>query len=324
MERVNSGTMVKRFWNTLRRYPVIPIIILGIIVFFAIFANLISPYNPEAISLTDRLTPPFFISGGSTDHLLGTDNLGRDILSRIIFGARVSLSVSLVVIAICSAIGTILGMIAGYLGGSFDNFLMRFTDAALAFPALLIALLLGAVFGPSFYTVVLSLSILGWAPYARMIRGEIIKLREEDFVAQARVIGSSSARILIKHIFPNIVNTLVVLMTMSVGLVILIEASLSFLGVGIPPPTPSWGAMVSDGRNLFARAWWISLFPSLACRRGSCWGHASGRSACCGKRSRTEMMRTMTRARTKPAASAYGHRRMLPPCLRALWLTACV
>jgi peptide/nickel transport system permease protein len=264
MERVKFRTKVARFWKSARRYPIIPIIILGIIVFFAIFANLISPYSPEAISLPERLTPPFFVSGGSTSHILGTDALGRDVFSRIIYGARVSLSVSVVVILICSVIGTILGMIAGYLGGGFDNFLMRFTDAALAFPALLIALLLGAVFGPSFFTVVLSLSVLGWAPYARMIRGEIIKLREEDFVAQARVIGSSPVRILIKHIFPNIVNTLVILMTMSVGLVILIEASLSFLGVGIPPPTPSWGSMVSDGRSLFNRAWWISLFPSLA------------------------------------------------------------
>jgi peptide/nickel transport system permease protein len=182
----------------------------------------------------------------------------------MMFGARVSLSVALLVIALCSTVGTFLGMIAGYLGGRFDSFLMRVTDAALAFPALLIALLLGVILGPSFFTTVLALSALGWAPYARMIRGEIVKLREEDFVAQARIIGSSTTRILITHIFPNIVNTLVVLMTMSVGLVILVEASLSFLGAGIPPPTPSWGSMVSDGRSLFARAWWISLFPSLA------------------------------------------------------------
>ena len=248
----------------MRRFPVIPVTILGVIVFFAIFANLISPYPPAQISLTDRLEPPFFMSGGSTAHLLGTDALGRDVLSRIIYGARVSLSISLVVIAICSAIGTMLGMLAGYVGGRIDALLMRVTDAALAFPALLIALLLGAALGPSFFTVILALSALGWAPYARMIRGELIKLREEDFVAQARIIGSSPARIIIKHIFPNVVNTIVVLMTMSVGLVILIEASLSFLGAGVPPPTPTWGAMVSDGRSLFARAWWISLFPSLA------------------------------------------------------------
>jgi peptide/nickel transport system permease protein len=264
MERENLGTKVKKFWKELIRYPVIPIIILFIVVFFAIFANFIAPHNPEAISLPDRLTPPFFMSEGSMDHLLGTDSLGRDVFSRIIYGARVSLSVSVLVILIASAIGTVLGMIAGYAGGRADNFLMRLTDGALAFPALLVALLLGAVLGPSFWTTVWAVAALSWAPYARMIRGEIVKLREEDFVAQARIIGSSPTRILVKHIFPNIVNTLVILMTMSVGLVILIEASLSFLGVGIPPPTPTWGQMVSEGRSFFARAWWISLFPSLA------------------------------------------------------------
>lgn len=264
MEKAGLGSKAAKYWKAFRRFPVIPIAVMGVIVFVAIFANVISPYPPDKMSLVDRLTPPFFMSGGSTAHLLGTDNIGRDILSRIFYGARISLSIAVLVISICSAIGTILGMIAGYTGGRFDSFMMRVTDAALAFPALLIALLLGVALGPSFFTVVLALSALGWAPYARMIRGEIIKLREEDFVAQARVIGSSPIRILVKHIFPNIVNTLVVLMTMSVGLVILVEASLSFLGAGVPPPTPTWGAMVSDGRNLFAQAWWISLFPSLA------------------------------------------------------------
>jgi len=264
METARVGKKVPQLWKALRRLPVIPVTILGIVVFVAIFADLITPYPPNEMSLTDRLTPPFFVSGGSPSHLLGTDNLGRDLLSRIIFGARISLSVALLVIAICSIFGTILGMLAGYLGGRLEALLMRVTDAALAFPALLIALLLGGALGPSFGTVVLALSALGWAPYARMMRGEVLKLRGEDFVAQARIIGSSPARILIKHIFPNVVNTLVVLMTMSVGLVILIEASLSFLGAGIPPPTSSWGSMVSEGRNLLDRAWWISLFPSLA------------------------------------------------------------
>lgn len=264
MERAKFGTMVRHIWGNIRRFPVIPAIILAALVFVAIFADVITPYPPNEMSLTDRLTPPFFMPEGSTAHILGTDNLGRDILSRMMFGARVSLSVALLVIAICTVIGTTLGMIAGYRGGRLDALLMRVTDAALAFPALLIALLLGVALGPKFSTVVLALSALGWAPYARMMRGEVIKLRKEDFVAQARTIGSSSVRIILKHIFPNVVNTLVVLMTMSVGLVILIEASLSFLGAGIPPPTSSWGSMVSEGRNLLERAWWISLFPSLA------------------------------------------------------------
>ncbi len=262
--RAGFGTRVRHIWQTSRRLPLIPIIIMSAVVFVAIFADLITPYPPNEMSLPDRLTPPFFMPEGSTAHILGTDTIGRDILSRMMYGARISLSVSLMVIAIASVIGTFLGMIAGYRGGRVDAVLMRVTDAALAFPALLIALLLAVALGPKFSTVVLALSALSWAPFARMMRGEVLKLRGEDFVAHARVIGCSQARILIKHLFPNVVNTLVVLMTMSVGLVILIEASLSFLGAGIPPPTPSWGSMVADGRNLFDRAWWISLFPSLA------------------------------------------------------------
>ncbi|MFH1647692.1 MAG: ABC transporter permease [Chloroflexota bacterium] len=157
-----------------------------------------------------------------------------------------------------------LGIIAGYLGGRTGTVLMRVTDVSLAFPAILIAILLAVVLGPSFKTVVLAISILGWAPYARLIRGEALRLREADFVAQARIIGSSPLRIMVRHIFPNIINPLIVIATLSVGLVILTEAALSYLGAGIPPTTPSWGAMVYDGRSLIDTAWWISLFPGLA------------------------------------------------------------
>jgi peptide/nickel transport system permease protein len=272
MEKESFGKKLKKAWQYSRRLPVIPIIIMLVLVVAAIFADLswlglpdihLAPYEANEMSLSDRLTPPFFMSGGSTEYILGTDKIGRDILSRMIYGARVSLSVSLLVIAISSAIGTVLGMLAGYARGRTDAFIMRVTDAALAFPALLIALLLAVALGPSFNTVVLALSALSWAPYARMMRGEVIKLREEDFIAQARINGASPVRVLVKHVFPNVVNTLVVLMTMSVGLVILIEASLSFLGAGVPATTPTWGSMASEGRDTIARGWWISLFPSL-------------------------------------------------------------
>ena len=248
----------------LRMTLVIPIIVMFLLVFSAICADLIAPYSPLQISLLKRLNPPFFADGGTPAHLLGTDTLGRDILSRIIFGARVSLSVSILVILITCSIGTILGILGGYLGGRTDSLLMRFTDVSLAFPGILIALLLAVSLGPGFTTVVLAISVLGWAPYARLIRGEALKLREADFVAQARIIGSSPMRIMTRHIFPNIINPMIVIATLQVGLVILVEASLSFLGAGIPPPTPSWGSMVSDGRNLIDRAWWISFFPGLA------------------------------------------------------------
>ena len=264
MEKENFGKKLKKVWNFSRRLPLIPVIILIVLVLCAIFAEAIAPYGPDDMTLGDRLAPPFFMSEGSTDHILGTDKVGRDILSRMIFGARISLSISLLVIAIASVIGTILGMLAGYARGRTDAFIMRVTDAAMSFPALLIALLLAVSLGPSIKTVVLALSALSWAPYARMMRGEVIRIREEDFIAQARITGDSPARILVRHVFPNVVNTLVVLMTMSVGLVILIEASLSFLGAGVPATTPTWGSMASEGRDKIAKGWWISLFPSLA------------------------------------------------------------
>jgi peptide/nickel transport system permease protein len=241
----------------------VPVIVLLLMIFAAIFPGFIAPYSPLQMSLRDRLIPPFFNDGGSLAHLLGTDTLGRDILSRVIYGARVSLSVSILVICITSVIGTILGIMGGYLGGRVDSFLMRITDISLAFPGILIALLLAVSLGPGFTTVVLAISILGWAPYARLIRGEALRLRKAGFVEQARIIGCSSIRIMVRHIFPNITNPLIIMATLQVGLVILVEASLSFLGAGIPPPTPSWGAMVADGRGLIDKAWWISFFPGL-------------------------------------------------------------
>ncbi|NLN07603.1 MAG: ABC transporter permease [Firmicutes bacterium] len=241
----------------------LPLLILTLLVFTAIFADLLAPHDPVAVSMPDRLLPPAFMKGGTPKYLLGTDQLGRDILSRMIYGSRISLSVSLAVIAITASIGTVMGIVAGYLGGATEALLMRITDISMAFPPMLLALLLAVVFGPGFWTVVLALSILGWAPYARLIRGETLKLRNADFVAQARINGASSLRIMVKHIFPNIVNSLIVVITMAVGMLILAEAALSFLGVGVPPPAPSWGYMVNEGRSVIDRAWWISTFPGI-------------------------------------------------------------
>jgi peptide/nickel transport system permease protein len=262
--RVKGETNLRRTKMTMQLAFIVPVIVLTLLVFSAIFAPLISPHSPTKTSLTHRLLPPFFMEGGKTAYLLGTDKLGRDILSRVFYGARVSLSVSLLAILISASFGTILGIVSGYKGGRTDTLIMRITDTTLAFPAVLIALLLAVTLGPSFKTVVLAISIIGWAPYARLIRGETLKLREADFIAQARIIGSSSSRIMFRHIFPNIINPLIVIATMMVGLMILVEATLSYIGAGIPPPTPSWGSMVSDGRNLIDRAWWISFFPGLA------------------------------------------------------------
>jgi peptide/nickel transport system permease protein len=243
---------------------IIPVAILSILVLTAIFAPWIAPDSPTATNMLERKLPPAFMEGGTTEHLLGTDGLGRDILSRLIYGGRVSLSVSMLVIAITASIGTALGIVAGYLGGHLESVLMRITDVSMAFPGLLLAMLLSVGIGPGFWTVILALSILGWAVYARMVRGETLKVRELDFVLQARIIGASPLRIMVKHIFPNIINSLIVVMTLAVGLMILAEATLSYLGIGIPAPTPSWGSMVADGRNDLSMAWWISTIPGIA------------------------------------------------------------
>lgn len=250
----------------------VPATIMVIMVLMAIFADLawiglpdvgLSPKDPNDGRARDKLLPPAFMEGGKSEYLLGTDRLGRDILSRLIHGARISLSVSLLVIFITAFIGTLLGITAGYLGGRIEGFIMRVVDVALSFPALLLAMLLAVSIGPGYWTVVFALSILGWAGYARMVRGEALRLRESDFVAQARVNGASTLRIMIRHIFPNILNSLIVIMTLAVGMMILAESAFSYLGIGITAPTPSWGSMVADGRVDLDRAWWISAFPGI-------------------------------------------------------------
>jgi len=261
-DKVGRGARQKRIFFQLTF--IIPVAVLLLMVIMAIFAPLLAPYPYDQINMPDRFMPPFFMEEGSTSHILGTDNMGRDILSRVIYGAQISLSVAVMVIAITASIGTVVGVVSGYRGGRTDAFLMRVTDISLAFPAILIALLLAASIGPGYWTVVLAISLLGWAPYARLIRGEALKLREADFVAQARIIGTSPMRIMLRHIFPNIANPLIIMVTLSVGMVILTEAILSYLGAGIPPPAASWGNMVNDGRTYIDTAWWISFFPGIA------------------------------------------------------------
>jgi peptide/nickel transport system permease protein len=252
---------------------ILPSIVLLLMVICAIFADLswlglpqygLSPHDPNKTSPRDKFLPPAFMEGGKSEYLLGTDKLGRDILSRVIHGARVSLSVSLLAIFITAALGTMLGIFSGYVGGRVDAFIMRIVDVALSFPGLLLAMLLAVAVGPGFWTVVFALSVLGWAFYARLVRGESLRISQSDFVAQARVNGASPFRIMVRHIFPNVVNSLIVLMTLQVGMMILSEAALSYIGIGITAPQASWGSMVSDGRSELDRAWWISTFPGIA------------------------------------------------------------
>ena len=202
--------------------------------------------------------------GGSMEYPLGTDKQGRDILSRIMHGARISLMVSSLAILLGGGLGTLLGMLAAYRGGKTDSIIMRIVDIKLAFPSILLALVLVAAIGAGFTTVIVVIAVLLWARYARVVRGEALAIKQQDFIDRARVSGASNARIMMRHIFPNLVNTVVVLATLEVGHVIILESTLSFLGAGIPAPTPAWGVMVADGRDLITTAWWIFLFPCLA------------------------------------------------------------
>ena len=256
---------VARAMREVRRYPVVA---LSILTFFlvipALFATQIAPYDPLKGSLSKRLRPPAWQTGGSIEYPLGTDKMGRDILSRMIHGARVSLTVSLVAIFVGGIIGTGIGLVSGYFGGRVDGVLMRLVDISLSLPTILLALVLVTAVGPSFGTVITVLVVLLWARYARLVRGETLTIKERDFIARARVAGASHARIMVRYIFPNVVNSLVVLATLNVGYVILLESALSFLGAGLPRPQPAWRLMVADGRELIVTAWWVSMFPGLA------------------------------------------------------------
>ncbi len=230
----------------------------------AVFAPLLAPFSPIDQTLRDKLQPPFWVEGGSLKYLLGTDAFGRDILSRLIFGARVSLIVAFLALTAGGGVGLLIGIVAGYVGGFVDSLLMRLVDAAFTFPAILLALLLSVTMGQGLGTLVIAISLLLWASFARVIRGEVLALKQRDFVALAKVRGCSSARIMLTHILPNVMNTFMVLVTLNIGVVIIAEASLSFLGAGIPPPTPTWGLMISEGRGRIADAWWVSIVPGVA------------------------------------------------------------
>jgi peptide/nickel transport system permease protein len=248
-----------------KRFPGVSLLILVFLLIIpGLFAAQIAPHDPIKGALSKRLKPPMWVQGGSIEYPLGTDKVGRDVLSRIIYGSRVSLAVSIVAILISGFIGTTLGLVSGYFGGKIDSFIMRLVDISLGLPVILMALVFVAALGPSFTTVITVTSVLLWSRYARQIRGETLSIKAHDFIARARVAGASHFRIMFRYILPNVVNTLTVLATLQVGFVILLESSLSFLGAGIPRPTPAWGLMVADGRELIVTAWWIAMFPGIA------------------------------------------------------------
>lgn len=239
-------------------------VFLLLLVLAAIFAPLIAPYDPAAQSLRERLDPPFWLAGGSWAHILGTDNLGRDVLSRIIYGARTSLTVGLCVVAIAGSFGVTIGLVAAYVGGRVDSFVMSWVDTQLSFPDLLLALTVLTVLGSSPVTVVVILSISGWMVYARMTRGIVKSTRNEGYVEAAELVGCSIPRIIFIHILPNLAAPLSTLLILEFARVILAEAALSFLGMGIQPPATSWGLDIAVGKDHIFGAWWLVTFPGAA------------------------------------------------------------
>lgn len=239
-------------------------IIVSIVFLISILAPVLAPYDPAAINPADMLKPPFWLEGGSTANLLGTDNLGRDILSRIIYGSQVSLLVGIMSVVVAGFIGVSVGLIAGYYGGLIDNILMRLVDSFLAIPTILFALVILSIFGPSVITLIVVLGATNWVNYARLVRGEVLSIKERDFVKAAHSIGVKSHKIIIRHLLPNVISSFIVISTLSVATTIILEASLSFLGLGVQPPTVSWGTILSDGRDYLATSWWLATLPGVA------------------------------------------------------------
>lgn len=253
-----------RAYGFIRRWPILPIFILAMLAITAIFAPLIAPRSPLEQSLRERRVGPVWTEGGSAKYLLGTDHVGRDILSRIIYGSRISLMVAAVALTSGILIGSTLGLVAGWYGGIADEIIARLVDIWLALPFLLVALVVVIVFGQSILTMMGVLAMVSWSLFVRNVRAEVLTLKTRDYVNLAKVAGASTPRILIMHILPGVLNTMVVIATLNVGGLILTEATLSFLGAGIPAPTPAWGLMIAEGRDHLRTAWWITVMPGAA------------------------------------------------------------
>ncbi len=232
-------------------------IIIATMILLATFAPLLAPFDPIGISLGDRLKPP----GG--DHLFGTDEMGRDIFSRVLYGARISMVIGLMVVSIAGGVGTLIGATAGFIGGRIDNVIMRLMDVMLSFPSLVLAMALAAAMGPSLTSAVFAVTVVMIPKFARLVRGEALAVREMPYIAAARVSGAKNGWIILHHVIPNCISTVIVLSTLTLGDTILVAASLSFIGLGAQPPTPEWGAMISVGRKFLMDQWWYATFPGL-------------------------------------------------------------
>ena len=250
--------------SVLQRVPIFPLLILATLIFTAITADFLAPHNPEVGNLRYRYRPPVWQDKGSWEYVLGTDHMGRDILSRLIFGARISLLVGVTASLFAGTLGTTLGIMSGFRGGWVDQVIMRLTDAWLALPGVTFAILFAVLMQPGKWNIILILGLVYWTRYARVIRGEVLSLKERDYVRLATVAGCSRAKIMWTHILPNVANSAIVIATLQIGVSIITEATLSFLGVGVAPPEPAWGLMLAEGKSgLMAGYWWLSVLPGL-------------------------------------------------------------
>ncbi|GIP38694.1 peptide ABC transporter permease [Paenibacillus sp. J31TS4] len=238
--------------------------ILLCVVLMAVFAPYLAPHNPSQIAASKRLIPPVWMEKGTMEHPLGTDNLGRDVLSRIIYGSQISLLVGIFAVAVAGLIGVVLGLVSGYYGGWIDKLISRVVDAFLAIPNILFILVILAVLGPGLFTLILVIGATNWVKYARILRSEVLRVKELDYVRAARSVGAKDWRIIVRHVLPNVISPFIVVSTLSVATTIILEASLSFLGMGIQSPTVTWGGMLSDGRQYLATSWWVATFPGIA------------------------------------------------------------
>jgi len=246
------------------RIPFIGLTFVTGFLFLVIFGNWVAPYDYEYWDMASMMMPPAWEEGGSISHVLGTDALGRDVFSRLIHGSRFSLLIAVACIACYGTIGVIMGLLSGFMGGITDMVIMRLCDLWMSMPAIILAIILVSLMGPSALTVIVVVGIAGWPGYARIVRGECLSIKQNDFIRLARVAGCSNLRIMFSHVFPNIANTLIVLVTLNIGQMIILTATLSFLGLGTQPPSPDWGLMMNEGRRYINSAWWLVVFPGVA------------------------------------------------------------
>jgi peptide/nickel transport system permease protein len=263
-ERV--GHRRSRVWIALRRNRLaqIGLMLVGIMAAAAVIGPLVLPWDPLEPNLGNRLVPPFWATGGSMEHLLGTDQLGRDLLTRIVYGGRISLSVGFLAVILATPVGVLLGMLAAYFGGLVDAVVMRLADSQLTIPVEILAISLIIVLGNTTTNVILVIALVNWVVYARVVRAQVLSLRRAEYVQAAQALGASTPRILLRHLLPNLLTPVIIIASYSVALAIILEAGLSFIGVGVPPPTPSWGRILQEGVGFLTNAWWVGFFPGVA------------------------------------------------------------